>query len=572
MLSTTMPTRDISRPLSGDDDDARWRAVERRDRAADGTFVYSVQTTGVYCRPSCAARLPRRENVSFHATCADAERAGFRPCKRCRPNAPGLAEQHAAAVAKACRLIEEAEEMPGLAVLARAAGLSRFHFHRVFKAVTGVTPKAYADAHRGKRVREELASSGTVTEAIYGAGFNSSGRFYDASPGLLGMTPTRIPQPAAAATSSALRSANARSARSWWRRRTRGSVPSSSATIPMRWCGALRIAFRRRGSSAATRRSSARGQGRRLGRGAGPRPRFAARHPRHRVPAAGVECDPRDPGGIDRELSRDRQAHRRAEGGARGGAGLCVERARGGHSLPPRGANRRIGLRLSLGRCAQARPAGAGAGGMRPAQNALRERAPASSARVLAAHIGELDWTRIAADLDAHGCATTGPLLTSEQCAALAGSYPSDTLFRSRVVMTRHGFGRGEYKYFAYPLPDLVAGLRGALYPPLAEIANRWNEAMGVAPRYPQRSRDLSLPLPQGRARRSRRRCCCNTVPATTIACIRISTASMSSRCRSRSCCRGRARISPAANSCSRSSGRACSRGRRLCRSSRARA
>jgi AraC family transcriptional regulator of adaptative response/methylated-DNA-[protein]-cysteine methyltransferase len=185
MLSTTMPTRDISRPLSGDDD-ARWRAVERRDRAADGTFVYSVQTTGVYCRPSCAARRPRRENVSFHATCADAERAGF------RPNAPGLAEQHAAAVAKACRLIEEAEEVPGLAVLARAAGLSRFHFHRVFKAVTGVTPKAYADAHRGKRVREELASSGTVTEAIYGAGFNSSGRFYDASPGLLGMTPTEF--------------------------------------------------------------------------------------------------------------------------------------------------------------------------------------------------------------------------------------------------------------------------------------------------------------------------------------------------------------------------------------------
>ena len=191
MLSTTMPTRDISRPLSGDDD-ARWRAIERRDRAADGTFVYSVQTTGVYCRPSCAARRPRRENVSFHATCADAERAGFRPCKRCRPNAPGLAEQHAAAVAKACRLIEEAEEVPGLAVLARAAGLSRFHFHRVFKAVTGVTPKAYADAHRGKRVREELASSGTVTEAIYGAGFNSSGRFYDASPGLLGMTPTEF--------------------------------------------------------------------------------------------------------------------------------------------------------------------------------------------------------------------------------------------------------------------------------------------------------------------------------------------------------------------------------------------
>ncbi len=173
-------------------ENARWRAVERRDPGADGTFVYSVRTTGVYCRPSCAARLPRRENVAFHDSCAAAERAGFRPCKRCRPNEPALADQQAAAVARACRLIEEAEEAPSLAALARAAGLSRFHFHRVFKAVTGVTPKAYADAHRGKRVRAELARAGTVTEAIYGAGFNSSGRFYAAASGVLGMTPTQF--------------------------------------------------------------------------------------------------------------------------------------------------------------------------------------------------------------------------------------------------------------------------------------------------------------------------------------------------------------------------------------------
>ena len=170
-------------------DDACWRAVERRDREADGTFVYSVRTTGVYCRPACASRLARRENVAFHATCADAERAGFRPCKRCRPNEASLAERQAAAVANGCRLIEEAEELPSLDTLARAAGLSRFHFHRVFKAVTGVTPKVYADAHRGKRVRAELTRTDTVTEAIYGAGFNSNGRFYAASSDLLGMTP-----------------------------------------------------------------------------------------------------------------------------------------------------------------------------------------------------------------------------------------------------------------------------------------------------------------------------------------------------------------------------------------------
>jgi AraC family transcriptional regulator, regulatory protein of adaptative response / methylated-DNA-[protein]-cysteine methyltransferase len=173
-------------------DETCWQAVERRDRAADGTFVYSVRTTGVYCRPSCAARLPRRENVAFHKSCAEAERAGFRPCKRCRPNEPALAEAHATAVARACRLIEEAEEVPSLDALAQSAGMSRFHFHRVFKAATGVTPKAYAAGHRGKRVREELAARDTVTEAIYGAGFNSNGRFYAAASGLLGMTPTQF--------------------------------------------------------------------------------------------------------------------------------------------------------------------------------------------------------------------------------------------------------------------------------------------------------------------------------------------------------------------------------------------
>jgi AraC family transcriptional regulator of adaptative response/methylated-DNA-[protein]-cysteine methyltransferase len=170
--------------------DARWDAVRRGDRAADGTFYYSVLTTGVYCRPSCAARLPRRANVAFHATCEEAEAAGFRPCKRCRPNEGPLAERHASVVAQACRLIEEAEEAPSLDALARATGMSRFHFHRVFKAVTGVTPKAYADARRARRVRDELTQRATVTEAIYGAGFNSSGRFYAASSDLLGMTPS----------------------------------------------------------------------------------------------------------------------------------------------------------------------------------------------------------------------------------------------------------------------------------------------------------------------------------------------------------------------------------------------
>lgn len=173
-----------------DIDSARWAAVIAKDRAADGEFFFSVRTTGVYCRPSCAARPARRENVAFHASAAEAEAAGFRPCKRCKPDQPPMAERQAAMVALACRTIETAEEAPDLETLAAQAGVSPFHFHRVFKSVAGVTPKAYADAHRAERVREALATSGTVTEAIYDAGFNSGGRFYAKSAQVLGMTPT----------------------------------------------------------------------------------------------------------------------------------------------------------------------------------------------------------------------------------------------------------------------------------------------------------------------------------------------------------------------------------------------
>jgi AraC family transcriptional regulator, regulatory protein of adaptative response / methylated-DNA-[protein]-cysteine methyltransferase len=177
-------------PLHYYSDEQRWNAVVQRDRRADGAFYYSVRTTGVYCRPACASRLARRENVRFHSTREEAERAGFRPCKRCRPNETGLAAQRAATVAKACRLIETAETLPDLDTLAGTAGMSRFHFHRIFKAVTGVTPKAYASAHRARRVREALPQSPTVTDAIYSAGFNSNGRFYATSAKVLGMTPT----------------------------------------------------------------------------------------------------------------------------------------------------------------------------------------------------------------------------------------------------------------------------------------------------------------------------------------------------------------------------------------------
>lgn len=170
-------------------DEARWDAVRQRDSKADGQFYYSVRSTGVYCRPSCAARPALRVNVAFHASCAEAEAAGFRPCLRCKPGQPSLAERQAAIVAQSCRLIEASDAMPDLDTLAQAAGMSRFHFHRVFKAHTGITPKAYAVARRGERVKAGLALPGTVTDTLYAAGFNSSGRFYAATPGLLGMTP-----------------------------------------------------------------------------------------------------------------------------------------------------------------------------------------------------------------------------------------------------------------------------------------------------------------------------------------------------------------------------------------------
>jgi AraC family transcriptional regulator of adaptative response/methylated-DNA-[protein]-cysteine methyltransferase len=171
--------------------DPRWASVRARDAREDGKFFYSVRTTGVYCRPSCAARPARPENVAFYATRSEAERAGFRPCKRCKPDQPPLPERQAAVVAELCRLIESGDETPTLEDLARHAGLSVFHTHRLFRAATGVTPRAYAAAHRGKRVRAALGEGGTVTQAIYAAGYGSAGRFYEESTGLLGMTPTR---------------------------------------------------------------------------------------------------------------------------------------------------------------------------------------------------------------------------------------------------------------------------------------------------------------------------------------------------------------------------------------------
>jgi AraC family transcriptional regulator of adaptative response/methylated-DNA-[protein]-cysteine methyltransferase len=179
----------MSKRLTWTTDDERWQAVVERNKAANGYFVYGVSTTGVYCLPSSAARLPKREHVRFFDTAQDAERQGYRPSKRLVRDQPEFQENHAAKIAEACRYIEQCEGDVKLSELAHHIGMSPFHFHRVFKATTGLTPKVYANAHRGRRLRDNLVQTDSVTDAILDAGFNSSSRFYETSSALLGMTP-----------------------------------------------------------------------------------------------------------------------------------------------------------------------------------------------------------------------------------------------------------------------------------------------------------------------------------------------------------------------------------------------
>lgn len=172
-------------------DDPRWAQVVARDKSADGRFWYSVATTGVYCRPSCASRTANPRKVTLHDTLESARQSGCRPCKRCNPEGSSFAEENAALIEQACRMIEAAEQPVPLADLAAAVELSPAYFHRLFKAQTGVTPKAYAQAHRARQVRGHLAAGSSMTEAIYAAGFNSSSRFYERADAILGMAPGR---------------------------------------------------------------------------------------------------------------------------------------------------------------------------------------------------------------------------------------------------------------------------------------------------------------------------------------------------------------------------------------------
>ena len=188
----------------------RWNAVQRRDPHAEGAFFYGVKTTGIYCHPTCAARLPKQENVVYFIYREDAETAGFRPCQRCTPDAAPPSAARSKLIVRACRLIET--EALSLAELSAAVGLSPAHFHRVFKSGVGVTPKRYAAALRDRRLKENLADGAPVTAAIYNAGFGASSRFYEGAEERLGMSASDYRKGAAGLT---IRYAHAHTSLGW---------------------------------------------------------------------------------------------------------------------------------------------------------------------------------------------------------------------------------------------------------------------------------------------------------------------------------------------------------------------
>ena len=346
-------------------DEERWQAVKRRDPAFDGKFLFAVRTTGIYCRPSCASRPAKRENVTFFETGAQAEKAGYRACKRCRPDQLGAPDPQMQAVSQACKRIETAEEAPKLAELAASAGLSPYHFHRVFKALTGVTPKAYAAETRARRAANKLRTAETVTEAIYDAGFNSSSRFYENTDARLGMTPGAVRRGGAGAV---IRFAvgEASLGAVLVAATDKGVCAILLGDDPDTLVRDLQDRFPNadfEGGDAEFERMVAASC--RTGRGARSAIGSAARHPRHRVPATGLGGAERNSAGQDGDLHGDRPRHRPADRRARRRSGLRRQSTCDRDSVPSRGAFGRRPLRLSLGRRAQAQADRSGGGVMK---------------------------------------------------------------------------------------------------------------------------------------------------------------------------------------------------------------
>jgi AraC family transcriptional regulator of adaptative response/methylated-DNA-[protein]-cysteine methyltransferase len=191
-LEMDKPVKHRSGAGSSRRDSKRWEAVERRDAASDGQFVYAVTSTGVFCRPTCPSRRPRRDRVVFYETAGEARRAGYRACARCRPETASKISVQSELVARACATIRSSERMPALADLARGAGLSASHFHRLFRRSIGVTPRAYRAAFMAEQAKDALRNGDSVTGAMYDAGFSSSGRFYESGAKRMGMAPKKV--------------------------------------------------------------------------------------------------------------------------------------------------------------------------------------------------------------------------------------------------------------------------------------------------------------------------------------------------------------------------------------------
>lgn len=186
----TVRERETVRELRALGEDVCWRAVAARDAGFDGTFVYGVTSTGVYCKPSCASRRARRERVRFFASCDEAEGEGFRACRRCRPRAEVEVDPRVSLVMRVCQLVETWDEgAPSLEELGRALGVSPHHLQRTFKAATGITPRQYAAAHRLRQFKAKMKEGEAVSGAMYGAGYGSSSRLYEKAAEQLGMTP-----------------------------------------------------------------------------------------------------------------------------------------------------------------------------------------------------------------------------------------------------------------------------------------------------------------------------------------------------------------------------------------------
>jgi AraC-like DNA-binding protein len=360
--------------------------------------------------------------------------------------------------------IEEAEEASKLDELAQSAGLSPYHFHRLFKAITGVTPKAYAVAHRQKRVREKLGMSKSVTEAIYDSGFNSNGRFYADSARVLGMTPSAF--------------------------REGGVNADIKFAVGECSLGSILVATSDKGVCAIS---------------FGDEPDALVRDLQDKFPRARLI-------GGDADFEQ------------------LVAKVVGFVEAP------KIGLDLPLdvwGTAFQHRvwPAAS----LQPLEQAAwLRRAP-------------VGWVEVEKDLDARGFAVIKNLLTEPECRQTASLYSSIGGFRSRVVMAKHGFGRGEYKYFSYPLPALIADLRIEIYPWLARIANRWNQILGIDDRYPG-DHPAFLERCHNAGQIHPRRCYWNMAQAITTAYIKIFMAISFFHYKSQSCFLDLEMTSPAVN------------------------